>query len=90
METLVLCAHCGVIIGQASYATDGTYVFHADCQKTVRREQFHADDVNPSGNDFRPVAMNLTRCTGIEITMVSLTDPSHCSGLNVMSMKLPL
>jgi len=89
MYTQVLCANCGAVIGQAAYSTDGTHAFHENCQKIVRYPRLHDSGVNPSGSDFLPVAMNLTKCTGTEITMVSLIDPSHCSGLNVMSMKLP-
>ena len=89
MNMQVFCVNCGQIIGQSAYATDGAHVFHQDCQKTVRYPRFHESIEKPNGNVFLPVAMNLTKCTGTEIVMVSLTEPSHCAGFNVMSMKLP-
>ena len=90
MNILVPCAHCGSMIGEQRYMNDGVYVFHEGCLPSVRYPRFlHGLEENPSGSSLRPVAMNLTMCTGMEIVMKSLTEPSHCSGLNFMSMKLP-
>ena len=90
MNTMMIpCAFCGTEIGQSAYATDGTHVFHANCPSVVRYPRIYDVDEKPTGSDLRPDAMNLTMFNGMEITMMSLTEPSHCSGLNVMSMKFP-
>jgi len=80
MFVQIICRYCGNVIGATKYRTDGVDVFHDDCPT-----------VKPMGNDFGPgaVAINLTNPIGMEIIMRSITDPSVCSGSNVISIKLP-
>ena len=75
------CTYCGRFIEGAIYKRDGNDFYH------FYYPVFDAGVRKPMGREAVPEAMNSTYCNGIDMRISSVIEPSHISGLNVMSMK---